>query len=115
MVTPAESVDAYIAGFPDAGQDVLRQVRATLANAVPGSAEKISYGMPTLTLDGRPVLCYAAWKMHLGLYPVPVGETLPEAELAPYRSTKDTLRFRYADPIPYPLLGRIAAGRAGSG
>ncbi len=115
MAEPPASVDAYIAQFPADVQQVLHQVRVALRAAVPGSAEKISYGMPTLTKDGRPVLSYAAWKSHLGLYPVPAGEGGLEEAVAPYRSTKDTLRFRYRDPVPYPLIGRIAAERAAAG
>ena len=32
-----------------------------------------------------------------------------EAEIAPYRAEKDSLHFRYADPIPYDLITRLSA------
>ena len=106
------TVEEYQATRPDAVQRVLREVRRSIAAAVPDGAETISYGMPTLTLGGRPVLSYGAWKEHLGLYPVPQSDSQLEEAVAPYRSTKDTLRFRYRDPIPYDLIARIAAARA---
>jgi uncharacterized protein YdhG (YjbR/CyaY superfamily) len=105
----AATIDVYIAGHPAEVQDVLRRVRAALHEAIPGAGEKISYQMPTLTLDGRALLYFAGWKHHLGLYPVPVGDGPLETELAPYRSTPDTLKFLYKHPIPYTLIGRIGA------
>ncbi|MBC7551284.1 MAG: DUF1801 domain-containing protein [Cellulomonas sp.] len=33
--------------------------------------ETISYQMPTVTLDGKYLVYVAAWKDHIGLYPVP--------------------------------------------
>ena len=106
------TVEEYQAARPEDVQLVLREVRRSIAAAVPAAAETISYGMPTVVLDGRPVLSYGAWKQHLGLYPVPQTDGALEQEVGPYRSTKDTLRFRYRDPIPYDLIGRIAAARA---
>ncbi len=112
MADRPATVEEYQAACPAEVQQVLVEVRRSIAAAVPGAGETISYGMPTVTLDGRPVLSYGAWRQHLGLYPVPQPADELEPEVAPYRSTKDTLRFRYRDPIPYELIGRIAAARA---
>ena len=112
MAESPRTVEEYQAMHPEEVQQVLREVRRCIAAAVPRAAERISYGIPTLSLDGSPLLSYGAWKSHLGLYPVPQSEGPLEEAVAPYRSTKDTLRFRYRDPIPYELIGRIAAARA---
>jgi uncharacterized protein YdhG (YjbR/CyaY superfamily) len=119
VMVAAAGVDEYIAGHPAEIQEILQEVRGRIRAALPGSGEKISYGMPTVLLDGRALFYYGAWKQHLGLYPLPPGEDdeLDQA-VAPYRAAKDTLRFRYRDPIPYDLIDRIAvtlADRAGAG
>ena len=102
-------VDDYIAGQPEALQPMLRQVRATLLAAIPGAEEKVRYGMPAVLLGGGPyAVHYAAWKKHLGIYPVPVADDALEAEIAPFRTKKDSLNFVYGQPIPYELIGRIA-------
>ncbi len=64
--------------------------------AVPGSGETISYQMPTFTHDGAAFLYLGAWKRHLGVYPVPVFDGPLEAEVAPFRSGRDALRFPIA-------------------
>jgi uncharacterized protein YdhG (YjbR/CyaY superfamily) len=101
-------VDEYVAGFPPEVQEILQEVRRRIRTALPDSGEKISYAMPTVLLDGRALFYFGAWKQHLGLYPVPADDDELEQAVAPYRSTKDTLRFRYREPIPYDLIGRIA-------
>ena len=101
-------MDEYIGGFPDDVRVVLEKIRTTIRRSVPRSSEKISYKIPTVTLDGRYLVYYAAWKHHIAVYPVPVGDEAFERELAPYRAAKGTLRFPLTEPIPYGLIGRIA-------
>jgi uncharacterized protein YdhG (YjbR/CyaY superfamily) len=101
-------VDEYIEGYPEEVRVVLEKIRATIRQAVPRSSEKISYKIPTVTLDGKYLVYYAAWKHHIAVYPVPAGDEAFERELAPYREAKGTLRFPLAEPIPYGLIGRVA-------
>jgi len=107
-----ETVDAYIASFPDDVQVILAAVRAALLRAVPGGEERVRYGMPAVMLDGRYAIHFAAWKKHLGVYPVARLDEALEAELAPYRAAKDSLNFVYAKPIPYELIERVAVALA---
>ena len=55
------TVDAYIAALPENVRPVMQDVSRSIHAVVPGVAEKISYAMPTFTLDGRPLLHVAAW------------------------------------------------------
>lgn len=105
------TVDEYLAGFDPEVRERLELVRATLHAAVPGMTDGIRYGMPIVALDGAYVVHYAGWKHHIGMYPVPVmaGDQADlEVELAPLRSTKDTIKLLHRDPIPTDLLGRLA-------
>ena len=114
MTAQVTTTQEYIATFPEEVQQVLAQVSAALRRALPGAEERIRYGMPAVMLGGRYALHFAGWKHHIGLYPVsPMGPEL-EAELAPYRAQKDTVRFLYREPIPYELIERLAVaiGRA---
>jgi uncharacterized protein YdhG (YjbR/CyaY superfamily) len=103
------SVDDYIQSYPDEVQDILRKIRQTIRKAVPGTEEKISYGIPSVTLDGKHVVYFAAWKHHISVYPVPRLAGSMEQDVAPYLAAKGTLRFPFKNPIPYDLIGRVAA------
>jgi uncharacterized protein YdhG (YjbR/CyaY superfamily) len=111
MAHPA-TVEEYLAALPEDVQAVVRELRRRIQAALPTSTEKISYAIPTVLLEGHPLISYGAWKSHLGMYPVPVTEGQLEQALAPYRSTKDTLRFRYRDTIPLDLIVRLVTERA---
>jgi uncharacterized protein YdhG (YjbR/CyaY superfamily) len=102
------TVDEYIAGFEPEIADRLRLVRATLHGAVPGMTDGIRYSMPIVALDGVYLVHYAGWKHHIGLYPVPVFDGPLEDELAPLRSSKDTIKLLHRDPLPTDLLDRLA-------
>jgi uncharacterized protein YdhG (YjbR/CyaY superfamily) len=103
------SVEEYLAALPEDVQTVVRELRRRIQAALPTSTEKISYAIPTVLLDGHPLIHYGAWKSHLGIYPVPIIEGELEQALAPYRSTKDALRFRYRDTIPLDLVIRVVS------
>ncbi|TVU64735.1 DUF1801 domain-containing protein [Paenarthrobacter nitroguajacolicus] len=109
------SVDDYIAGQPAAVQSVLQEIRRNIHESIPGAGEMISYGIPTVTLDGHYVVYFAAWKHHISIYPVPRGDDTLNAELEPYLAGKGTLKFVLAKPIPYGLIGRVAAQLAAEG
>jgi uncharacterized protein YdhG (YjbR/CyaY superfamily) len=101
------TVDAYVAGVTDDQRSALAALRALVLELLPGAEERISYKMPTVTLEGRPVLHYAAWTKHLSLYPVPRGDEDFEAVVAPYRAAKDAIHLRYDRPLPTDVVTRI--------
>jgi uncharacterized protein YdhG (YjbR/CyaY superfamily) len=107
--TPPATVEDYIAGFPAAVQDILREVRATVRRAAPEAVETISYRMPTFKM-GRVLVHFGAFKGHIGLFP-PVRDAELQEQVAPYRGEKGNLRFPLDQPIPYDLIGEIVAGR----
>lgn len=108
----ANDIDEYVAGFPPDVRKVLEKVRKTIHKAVPGLEEKISYGIPTFTLNGKYVVYMAGNKGHVGLYPAPIDSAGFKKDLAPYASGKGTARFRYGEPMPFDLITRIVKFRA---
>ena len=103
-----ETVEAYIASFPPDVRRTLEAVRATMRQATPGTEEKISYDIPTYTLNGERVVYFAGWKRHISVYPIPGGDAAFDAELAPYKAARGTLRFPLDKPIPLELIRRVA-------
>ena len=63
-------IDAYIAAQPEPARGILAQLRATIRSAVPDAVESISYGMAAFHYRDKPLAYLAAWKHHIGLYPV---------------------------------------------
>ncbi|MER7073209.1 DUF1801 domain-containing protein [Terrabacter sp. NPDC000476] len=101
------SVDDYIASYDEETRTQLAGVRDAIREVAPQAGEKISYGMASFTLDGKPLIYYAGWKNHVGLYPVPTGDEDFEEAIGPYRRSKDTVRFPISRPVPLELIGEI--------
>lgn len=68
-----------------------------------------SYGIPSVILDGKYVVYFAAWAHHISVYPMPAGDEAFQAEIAPYRSAKGTPKFPLGKPVPYELIEKTAA------
>jgi uncharacterized protein YdhG (YjbR/CyaY superfamily) len=103
------TVDDYVAALPDDARPLMEEVRRVVHRVVPGVTEKISYQMPTFVLDGLPLVHVAAWKKHLGLYPLPPMDGELAAQVEPYRGAKDAMQLRYDRPVPYDLVERVVA------
>jgi uncharacterized protein YdhG (YjbR/CyaY superfamily) len=108
MATRFASVDEYIDALPEDVRPLMEGIRQSIRRVVPDVGETISYQMPTFTLDGKPLLHVAAWKKHIGIYPLPAMDDDLVRDVAPYRGTQDTLRLPL-DAVPYALLERVLA------
>ena len=67
-----DSIDTYIAQFPDDVQARLQKLRTTILNLAPGATEAMSYQIPTFKLNGN-LVHFAAFKKHIGFYPGAAG------------------------------------------
>ena len=99
-------IDEYISGFPGDVQAILGRIRTTIKRAAPGAEEAIRYQIPTFILKGN-LISFAAYKQHIGLYPVPAGTQKFQKAVAVYRAAKSTLRFPLDEPISYELIGQL--------
>jgi uncharacterized protein YdhG (YjbR/CyaY superfamily) len=100
------SIDEYIATFPDDIQKLLQQMRDTIKVAAPDAVEKISYQMPTFDLKGN-LVHFAAFKSHIGFYPTPSGTEAFKDELAKYQAGKGSIQFPLGEPLPLELVSKI--------
>ena len=110
QTAPAD-IDEYIAGFPKDVRELLKKIRMTIRKAAPRAEEAITYQIPTFTLNGNLVF-FAAFKRHIGFYPVPRGHAKFKKQLADYEGGKGTARFPLDQPIPFALITRIVKFRA---
>jgi uncharacterized protein YdhG (YjbR/CyaY superfamily) len=104
---PISSIDEYIATFPADTQEILKKLRSTIKDAAPDAAEKISYGMPTFTMNGKYLIYFAGWKNHVSIYPVPSGDQEFNKKIEHYISGKGTLKFPLDQPLPLDLVSEM--------
>lgn len=107
-----QTIEDYIAQFPQDIQERLEAMRATIHTAAPEAKERIAYQMPTFTFHGN-LVHFAAFKNHIGFYPRTSGVTAFQDELVRCRAEAagGTVRFPHDQPLPLDLIGRIVAFR----
>lgn len=110
----ASTVDEYIAAFPAEVSTRLVHLRALVREHAPGAVESMSYGMPAYKLNGKPLIYFAAFKNHIGLYATPSGHAAFADELSKYKQGKGSVQFPLNEPLPDDLIVRIVKFRVES-
>lgn len=105
-----KTIDEYIAGFPKNIQAILQKIRETIHAAAPEAEEAIAYQMPTFRFNGN-LVHFAAFKNHIGFYPIPSGIEKFKDELSVYKQGKGSVQFPLDRPIPYDLIRKIVEFR----
>ncbi len=113
-IIKATNVDEYIKAFPKETQTILKQVRQTITKAAPAADESVSYAMPAYKLNGKPLIYFAGYENHIGLYATPSGHKAFEKELAKYKQGKGSVQFPLNEPMPLDLITKIVKFRAES-
>ena len=109
---PAKDVDAFIKVSPKEAQAKLKQLRKIIRATAPKAEEKISYKMPVYKYKGKWLVGFAGYKTHIGFYGM-TGRFMSKykQELKNYRTSKGTLRFPLAKPLPAPLIKKLVKAR----
>jgi uncharacterized protein YdhG (YjbR/CyaY superfamily) len=105
-----ETIDDYIRSAPAEVRPKLEKIRSIVRSAAPGAQEKISYRMPTFTLNGN-LVHFAAFTKHIGFFPTGVALEKDIPEVAAYRASRGTLHFSLDEPLPVALIRRIVSLR----
>ena len=105
------SIDEYIATFPEDVQKIMEKLRKTIKVAAPKAGEKISYNMPTFTMNGTYLVYFAGWKTHIAFYGAPKGNAKFKEDLSAYETGAGTLKFPLDKPLPFGLITKIVKFR----
>lgn len=108
-----KSVPDYLKHTPKELLPQVKEMRSLVKELIPQGKEVIRYGMPTIQLEGKNFIHYAAMKGHLGFYPSPSGIQPFEEELQKrgVDYSKGCIRLPYTKPLPRALISKIVRFR----
>ena len=100
-------IDKYIIGFPTEVQEQLNIIRRLVFELAPQVTERICWGMPSYSLNGKFLVHFAGFKKHIGFY-LSLEELMPFKEkLTAYKTSKGTIQFPLNKPLPVDLIREI--------
>lgn len=102
-----KNVDAYIRAFGSPQKERLNALRSLVKSLAPDAEESISYGMPAYKTFKKPLVYFAAYDQHIGLYATPSGQSAFEEELKGYKQGKGSVQFPLNAELPLDLIERI--------
>jgi uncharacterized protein YdhG (YjbR/CyaY superfamily) len=110
-VAPQE-IDRYLATLDEPKRSTLEALRESILAVLPEAEQCISYGVPAFKVEGKTVAGFAAFKNHLSYVPHSgsVLATLPD-DVAPYETSKGSLRFAVDKPLPKRLVKKLVSAR----
>ena len=102
------AVDNSLADLPEPERGSLQHVIDIARTLVPDAEEGMSYGMPALKLDGKPLIGVVAAAKHLSVFPFsPAVIDAVAGRLEGYSLSKGTIRFTPDHPLPDDVLEDI--------
>lgn len=111
---PYTDFESYCANFPPDVVKILSKIRELAHKQIKNGVEVIRYAVPTIQVDGKNVLHFAAYAKHIALYPASDELVAKVPLLKKHRSGKGTFQFMLNQPIPYDLIAKIIEYRAGA-
>ena len=105
--TDNPDVSAYFQALSEPQFETLKTFRLMLRQRLPDATERLYYQMPTVVLE-KPVIAYAAFKAHWGLFPCS-GSIIPQVadKIGSYKWTKSGIQFPYGQFPSDDLLETI--------
>lgn len=111
MNTKYESVQQYIETFSSETKVILEKIREIIRNNAPEAIEMIAYNMPAYKMKGKPLVYFAGYEKHIGLYATPSGHEAFAEELSKYKQGKGSVQFPLHQEIPYELIKKMVLFR----
>jgi len=100
-------VEFYILKYNAEKQDRLFKIRSAVFEKFPNASERIYYGIPTVELDGKIILHYAAYKNHISIIVCYELAALLQEKYPQYQYTRATVIFTDNKPFPYEFIKEI--------
>jgi uncharacterized protein YdhG (YjbR/CyaY superfamily) len=110
----SKTFDGYLAALGADKRAALETLRRAIRAAAPEAEECISYGVPAFRLNGRFLVALAAAAHHCSFYP---GSAVQDfgADLEGFETSKGTVRFQPAKPLPSALVRKLVKARLAKG
>lgn len=104
----------YLDRFDDKTKHTLMTILKLAKKYSANSVEAMSYGVPGLKLNNKPLIAVAAHKEHYGIYPFsPNVIKGAQAQIGDHETAQGTIRFKYETFPSEELIKKLVELRMG--
>lgn len=100
----------YIDAAPVHVQERLWRLHECIRKAAPGCEEELKWRMPAYSYQ-KILVTFAAFKQHIGFYPMPSAIKAFAKELSKYKTAEGSVQFPLDKPLPIALITKIVKFR----
>jgi uncharacterized protein YdhG (YjbR/CyaY superfamily) len=113
MAGKPKTIDEYLAAVKsDDKRAALEKLRKTIRAVTPKAEECISYRLPAFRLNGKMLVAFGATVNHCAFYPMSSSTVAANKdELKDYDTSRGTIRFQAANPLPATLVRKLVKAR----
>ena len=111
MSAKPQTIDEYLAPLSADKRAALEKLRRAIKAAAPKAEECISYQVPAFRLNGRMLVWFGAATNHCSFYPGAFPIVAHKDQLEGYETSKGTIRFPAAQPLPDTLVRKLVKAR----
>lgn len=103
----------YFLLFPEEVQLKMEVLRKVIHSQNPDLEEYIGYQMPALKYKEKPLVYFAAYKKHIGFYPLPKAIVRFENDFVErkFKFSKGAVQFPLNEELPLDLIEKIVQFR----
>ena len=108
-----QTVDDYLASFPDNQKAKLAEIRNIIRAALPDTIEELKWGAPaTIDKDGMILIVFSGHKQHMNLVGTPSTLDAFRDNLPDYETGKGSIKLPYDKLLPAKVIKDFVLYRA---
>ena len=104
------SIEEYIEAAAPEVREKLWQMHESIVKAAPGAVQSLKWGMPAYSYK-KILVTFAAFKHHIGFYPMPSAVKAFAADLKNYHTAAGSIQFPLEKKLPLTLIRKIVRFR----
>ena len=104
------TIEEYIESAPVESRDKLRQMHQCVRESAAGATESLKWGMPAYSFQ-KILVTYAAFKHHIGFYPMPSAIKAFAKDLKNYKTAEGSVQFPLDQKLPLALIKKMVKFR----
>ena len=97
-------IDSYLQNISPSQRHEFERIRLIVMQVAPEAKESISYGIPTFTVNDKPLVHFGVYKNHISLFSTSHPTQVLKDKLKDFKISRGTVRFALDNPLPEKLI-----------